>query len=93
MLVDATNDGANFQWVLSGLAAIQLTLLGVVYKVLSRQVSRLEDSKLVEIWTAIDALRKTDAEMSEKILDRLSNIPTREEVRGMLRDMLNAKGS
>lgn len=86
-MVAGAADTGTWEWAISGISAVQFALMLVIYKVLSFQISRLEDSKLTEIWTAIDGLRKTDAEFSEKILERLSSIPTREEVRAMLRDM------
>ena len=87
MAVEAT-DSETWKWALGGVTAIMLGLMTTVYKTLDKKVSRLEDSGLQDIWNAIDGLRKADADFSQKILDRLSTIPTREEVRAMLRDTM-----
>ena len=72
-----------WRWALSGATTVILGLVALVYNVLSAHILRVETN----IWAALENLRTSHEGLNTKILERLSNIPTRDEVRIMLRDI------
>lgn len=72
-----------WRWAFGGVTTIVLGLIALVYNVLFAHILRVE----ANIWAALENLRTSHEGLNTKILERLSNIPTRDEVRVMLRDI------